>query len=69
MVTRVKCERTRGESGLSVKSQCPSSQAASIIGSFLQGQTLLLLSTDVTSFWLAHERTADEQENAFHFNP
>lgn len=69
MVIRVKCERTRGESKLSMKAQCPSSQVVTIIGSFLQGQTLLLLSTDMTSFWLAQEGTADEQENIFNFNP
>ena len=52
-----------------MKAQCPSSQVVTVIGSFLQGRTLLLLSTDMTSFWLAQEETADEQENVFNFNP
>lgn len=69
MVIRVKCKRTRGESRLSMKAQCPFSQVVTVIGSFLQGPTLLPLSTDMTSFWLAQEETADEKENVFNFNP
>lgn len=51
MVTKLNEERTRGESVKVVrKSQCPSSQAVTIIGRFQQGQTLLLLSTDMLLF-------------------
>lgn len=51
-----------------MKSQSPPSWVVTIIGNFLQSQTLLLLSTHMTSFWLAQEQTAGDQENVFNSN-
>ena len=52
-----------------MKSQSPPSWVVTITGNSLQSQTLLLLSTHRTSFWLAQEQTADDQGNVFNSNP